>query len=63
MKLGIVADDFTGATDIASMLVRGGLRTVQLIGVPTGALPPAAADADCGGGGTQKPHRRRSLMR
>ena len=46
MKLGIVADDFTGATDIASMLVRGGLRTVQLIGVPTGALPPAAADAD-----------------
>ena len=46
MKLGIVADDFTGATDIASMLVRGGLRTVQLIGVPGGALPPAAADAD-----------------
>ena len=54
MKLGIVADDFTGATDIASMLVRGGLRTVQLIGVPGagldgglgGGLPAAAVDAD-----------------
>lgn len=46
MKLGIVADDFTGATDIASMLVRGGLRTVQLIGVPGAALPPEAAQAD-----------------
>ncbi len=32
--LGCIADDFTGATDIASMLVRNGMRTVQLIGVP-----------------------------
>ena len=32
--LGCIADDFTGATDLANMLVRGGLRTVQLIGVP-----------------------------
>jgi uncharacterized protein YgbK (DUF1537 family) len=46
VKLGIVADDFTGATDIASMLVRGGLRTVQLIGVPGDAVPAEAADAD-----------------
>ena len=46
MKLGIVADDFTGATDIASMLVRGGLRTVQLIGVPGDPVPAEAADAD-----------------
>lgn len=46
MKLGIVADDFTGATDIASMLVRGGLRTVQLIGVPGRTVPAEAADAD-----------------
>lgn len=46
MKLGIVADDFTGATDIASMLVRGGLRTVQLIGVPGQTVPAEAADAD-----------------
>jgi uncharacterized protein YgbK (DUF1537 family) len=32
--LGCIADDFTGATDLASMLVRGGMRTVQTIGVP-----------------------------
>ncbi len=32
--LGVIADDHTGATDIASMLVREGLRTVQLVGVP-----------------------------
>ena len=35
MKLGVIADDFTGATDIAGFLVAGGLRTTQLIGVPT----------------------------
>lgn len=33
--LGCIADDFTGATDLGSMLVRGGLRTVQWLGVPT----------------------------
>ncbi len=32
--LGCIADDFTGATDLASMLVRSGMRSVQLIGVP-----------------------------
>ena len=32
--LGCIADDFTGATDLASMLVRHGMATVQLIGVP-----------------------------
>jgi len=32
--LGCIADDFTGATDLAAMLVRNGMRTVQLIGVP-----------------------------
>lgn len=37
LALGVIADDFTGATDVASMLVRGGLRTVQLIGVPSGS--------------------------
>jgi 3-dehydrotetronate 4-kinase len=35
MLLGCIADDFTGATDLANMLVRGGMRTVQAIGVPT----------------------------
>lgn len=41
--LGVIADDFTGATDVASMLVRAGMRTVQVIGVPQGPAP--AADA------------------
>ena len=35
MLLGCIADDFTGATDLANMLVRGGMRTIQTIGVPT----------------------------
>lgn len=34
MLLGVVADDFTGATDIASFLVENGLSTVQLNGIP-----------------------------
>ena len=34
MLLGCIADDFTGATDLANNLVRGGMRTVQTIGVP-----------------------------
>lgn len=32
--LGCIADDFTGATDLAGMLVKVGMRTVQRIGVP-----------------------------
>jgi uncharacterized protein YgbK (DUF1537 family) len=32
--LGCIADDFTGATDLANNLVRSGLRTVQINGVP-----------------------------
>ncbi len=43
MILGIIADDFTGATDVASMLVRAGMRTVQVIGVPAGPAPDADA--------------------
>ena len=43
MILGVIADDFTGATDVASMLVRAGLRTALVIGVPDGAPPPADA--------------------
>ena len=39
MLLGAIADDFTGATDLCSMLVRGGLRTVQLIGMPAADQP------------------------
>ncbi len=45
MLLGAIADDFTGATDLCSMLVRGGMRTVQLIGVPTPSDPVPAVDA------------------
>ena len=37
--LGCIADDFTGGTDLAGMLVQAGMRTVQLIGVPNGPLP------------------------
>jgi uncharacterized protein YgbK (DUF1537 family) len=37
--LGCIADDFTGATDLASMLVKHGMRTVQTIGVTQPALP------------------------
>ena len=36
--LGSIADDFTGATDLANNLVRAGMRTVQTIGVPTEPL-------------------------
>jgi uncharacterized protein YgbK (DUF1537 family) len=35
MNLGCIADDFTGATDLANNLVRAGMRVVQTIGVPT----------------------------
>jgi uncharacterized protein YgbK (DUF1537 family) len=38
LLLGCIADDFTGATDLASMLVRQGMATVQLIGVPDAAV-------------------------
>jgi uncharacterized protein YgbK (DUF1537 family) len=43
--LGCIADDFTGATDLANMLVRGGMRTVQSIGIPS-AESLAELDAD-----------------
>lgn len=42
--LGCIADDFTGATDLANLLVRGGMRTVQTIGVP-GSQNVLEADA------------------
>lgn len=45
LLLGVVADDFTGATDIASMLVQEGMRTVQLIGVPASGTDTGDADA------------------
>lgn len=45
MLLGAIADDFTGATDLCSMLVRGGMRTVQVIGTPAAGDPVPDADA------------------
>ena len=34
LLLGAIADDFTGATDLANTLVKQGMRTTQVIGVP-----------------------------
>jgi len=45
LLLGSIADDFTGATDLASMLTRAGMRTVQIIDVPQAADPVPEADA------------------
>jgi uncharacterized protein YgbK (DUF1537 family) len=42
--LGCVADDFTGATDLANTLVKAHMRTVQLLGVPRAGLKVPAAD-------------------
>ena len=36
MKIGVIADDFTGASDIALTLAEGGMRTAQFVGVPEG---------------------------
>jgi uncharacterized protein YgbK (DUF1537 family) len=45
MLLGVIADDFTGASDIANTLAKGlpgqgGLRTVQYLGVPRDKAAP-----------------------
>ncbi len=45
LVLGAIADDFTGATDLANNLVRAGMRTVQMLGVPTGKTLPDDVDA------------------
>lgn len=44
MLLGVIADDFTGASDIANTLTKGcdatgGLRTIQFLGVPKTSAP------------------------
>ncbi|MFZ4757829.1 MAG: 3-oxo-tetronate kinase [Burkholderiaceae bacterium] len=43
MLLGCIADDFTGASDLANTLTGAGMRTVQAIGVPPEGT---SADAD-----------------
>ena len=45
MLLGVIADDFTGASDIANTLARGGLATTQFLGVPK---DPAPQDCEAG---------------
>lgn len=45
LALGCIADDYTGASDLANMLTRCGLRTVQTIGVPSDALALPEVDA------------------
>jgi uncharacterized protein YgbK (DUF1537 family) len=43
MLLGCIADDLTGATDVALMLKNAGMRTLQAVGVPDGDAPDADA--------------------
>jgi len=50
MLLGVIADDFTGASDIANALAQGvpgqgGLRTTQFLGLPS---RPASSDVEAG---------------
>jgi 3-dehydrotetronate 4-kinase len=45
MLLGVIADDFTGASDVANTIAKGGLSVVQYLG-----LPDRPADPDCEAG-------------
>ncbi len=45
MLLGCIADDFTGATDLANTLVKGGMNTIQSIGVPGPEMDIGETDA------------------
>ena len=45
MLIGVIADDLTGATDVALMLKREGMRVVQCAGEPTAGRPLPDADA------------------
>jgi uncharacterized protein YgbK (DUF1537 family) len=45
LALGCIADDYTGASDLANTLTRCGLRTVQTIGVPASDLALPEVDA------------------
>ena len=43
--LGCIADDYTGATDVAGMLSRAGLNVIQCFGVPSQSDDLRDADA------------------
>ena len=45
LALGCIADDYTGASDLANTLTRCGLRTVQTVGVPADDLSLPEVDA------------------
>ncbi|MCB8876902.1 3-oxo-tetronate kinase [Acidisoma silvae] len=45
LALGCIADDYTGASDLANTLARQGLRTVQTIGLPATAFDLSGVDA------------------
>lgn len=45
MLIGCIADDFTGATDLANTLVKAGMKTVQTVGVPAGKLDVGDTEA------------------
>ncbi|MBO6521975.1 MAG: four-carbon acid sugar kinase family protein [Rhodospirillales bacterium] len=45
MLLGCIADDSTGATDLANTLVKGGMNTIQIIGVPAPDMDIGETDA------------------
>lgn len=41
MLLGCIADDFTGASDLANTLAKGGMATTQFVGIPAAPAPLA----------------------
>ena len=43
LYLGCIADDFTGATDLANILVGEGMRTTLCVGIPVGEVPESEA--------------------
>ena len=45
MLLGCIGDDFTGSSDLANMLAKSGMKTIQYCGVPDG---PADASVEAG---------------
>lgn len=45
MRLGCIGDDFTGSSDLANTLAKGGMRTVQYSGIPSA---PADKDVQAG---------------
>lgn len=45
MRLGCIGDDFTGSSDLANTLAKGGMRVVQYTGIPDGNAP---ADVEAG---------------